>query len=667
MSGAELVASIVTNTARAPRRWAIPLGILFVLVSLGTVLAAPLLVMAAYGTSIVELLNIGSPWVFLVVLAQAFVALLVGVLGVFFLLGKRIPAAALLLPGLLPPAAGMLGSLFFERRVASALTSPGIDSADLSRVLAQGMAESSIPGAYGFAAFLFHCLSLLLLVAFDGMTLDVRKAAPTAPLGRGVQIASAVTSVLALVISVLLRPLLRTGITALDGTAWLGFSTACLAAVWIATGMYRAQGIYPETRGALWRHAALGTAVLVALVASANVLASHAAPAGLFLTGLLGVSSADRATLIAEAVSKVHHRNLLAGLDSVLALLAFSAPLFGVATARREGIRQAGASMVASTLWGLASLGLVAGSVAGLGKSLHAGSSRWERFTSVPGLELPVVESATEPPPAGLALIVSTDRVLMENAGMGTASRPWAGAEAFYEALMPLIDRHEDVMGFRHNPVALAVDRQLPVAEVLRLINPALNASYKNLKLVVAPGQASPQPDLGAWSAGFGTDLSVVDFQICAPGAPAPEFYQSDPAPDDDEAKRPAGSQAPKYQAADMLDLVLVDEGDTGRFYRSKSRAGYVRIALGAGKDATRKRTDVLTNLRESTPGFRIRMMLSPRAEATMAEVASLLGRLQESMRKDDQRDPDLRVFVMVNREVAERGLFGLSEIDPKK
>jgi len=254
-----------------------------------------------------RLLAEGGIAMYLIPPAFALVALFYAAIAFFYLKGKSVPGAALLVPAVLPILVGAGGTALGLRMVFAALAH--VDAADRATLLAAGLGEANAAVAFGALASGLAALGASFL-AFLGVAAVDRRALGSAPALAHVAVGAGVGA-MALAGSVALHVVWGVRPTVFDGLVWLALLAAAAMAALAAPASRSVESMEDEAeRGRLWRRAALppvGMGAGLMLVGLAGWLLESSQMMG----ALAAVDPAQRAAIIGEMAIELAPRSLL--------------------------------------------------------------------------------------------------------------------------------------------------------------------------------------------------------------------------------------------------------------------------------------------------------------------------------------------------------------------
>ena len=492
----------------------------------------------------------------------------------FFVRGARVPGVVILLPVGLPVVVGVGGTLIGNSRMLAALAAVSPDMKGL--ILLAGLSESLISTAFGLivAAHLAFLAGLLAFFAHAALVPSRFRTDATAPSTTGVALACGGVGLAALGASIALRFVLKAGIGGLDVLAFAALVVAAVCAALSAPALKSLPQLSAEeAQGLLWRRAALVAAGFGAGLALLGCAAWLSARIDILQVGHR-IDPSMRAVLLSKLSQELAPRATLALADAALGVGVLLVPLGLAGPSLARGAQSLGASFAISVVGALAVAALVVTPVHQANKLLTLAGAEAQRFTSVPGLQLPTVKEPRASLGGGPALfVVSKERVLFDDSGGQQPPVPFRPE---------LLDAPGEAdLKYRHPPVlTVAASSSLPFADLAAVLDKAASHGHQEFALVVGPEHQLEPPALPELAVVAGADYSAIRFQYESKIGPPPTGG--------------ASLERPTQRLAALVD------GERFRIFFAEGGGGV--LALDLASKAAGEGAEALNNIRETFP-----------------------------------------------------------------
>ncbi|WP_394845765.1 AgmX/PglI C-terminal domain-containing protein [Pendulispora brunnea] len=454
-----------------------------------------------------QLFRNGGVYSYLCLGTHTLTMILLGVLGVSYITGRRIPGWLMFIVALGPFFVGVAGTSVSHRATLAVMREPAVSGFHATRMFAEGMAEARSSTILGttmtaFALTMVALAALFRVASLDGRAIDLRK---TRPSGAAMGIAGGV-AVLGLLAGLGLRLALRE-IHALPGVLIL------LAAVGAAIlAAFRA----PLT--ALVDGDIVPTLLVLAVSTSGSALFLASSGSSLGLASTLHAISGEsvdpwqRTAILAQGIAGAGACWTIGMVD---ALLLFGALLVPVLLS--GGARRGLAPRLSLAAWAVAILFPIGATVA----YAHAFSrdlatyARPRNYEAIAGLKLPAAQERWENADGSPALFVTRDGQLAIDASGGYEPPVPANADLLQRAFRRADER-----------AALVVDAQTTYGVLLRAMAPVLaqtkGGDFRGYRLVLAaPAHEQARRKLPEpWTGLTGDDHGAIDLQFDRAEAP---------------------------------------------------------------------------------------------------------------------------------------------------
>ncbi len=630
-------------SAAVPRRWVTPLAVVHAVLCLAAISLPGLVLLAAEGQlrHLARLFAAGGPFMVLVLPAYGLVALLYAVLGYFFIGGKRVPGAALLLPAALPLLVGLGGTVTGLAQGFAALAVASPDQRPL--LLVESLSEATPSVAVGALASGFLALGVVVLAFFGHLALDRRALRPAGGPARRATvpvIVSAAVVVFALGLSVALHVAHFAHSTfPFDGVVWLALFLGGVLAPFVVPALRDVDRLADERqRGELWRRAALMPFAMAASLALFG-WAGYELTRSNLMSAFARLDPTMRVHLAAVAAANLHARPLFIAINAALGLVVLAVPLLLARKAAASGVKGVRASFALS-IAGAAAVFLALSALSSKAHEMmaHAADST-ARFERVVDVELPTVAQPVDDLRGGDALFVLPDgRTLFDDSDGAEPPVPFNGKQ---------LDALSAEPGFERKALLVAAGRTVTFGALAKALQPVWDQGLAEVRLVLASAHPIDRSALGdlAFLAGSGLSTLPVEFKerldLSAPDQQPP------PGKAEDEGHMGAGGAKGKrylgvldHQAPAIGTLgrglkllgqgrafgVLVD-GDTGRLIMLPVTGALIKLPLGISAEARAERARMMSELRRAYPEARV-MVIAPRANDDLTSVLAVIDRL---------------------------------------
>jgi hypothetical protein len=565
-------------------------------------------------------------WLTVAVFFLTLVAL--GVLGGFFLAGRKVPGSVLYGTALAPFFVGVAGAAMNHRYVLSALAGEAIDPGQKARILAEGASEAESTIVLGatmtaVAMLLVGLASLFRLLSLDAATIDpARTRRAGVPMG-----VTAGVLGFAFVAAFATRVLLHEFGFPLSLLVFAGSVGVGVLAAWrapLAGLVDREDADIVRTLGVL------AVATTSSVIFASLVTYALAKSTGLGAISGESVDASQKARILADALEGMHAARVLGLVDGGLLLLGFSVPAifaWRASAARGSGFRPR-ASLAA---WAVMIL-LVAGAGAAQARSTKKSGVAFQRpdpTLAVAGLEVPTTRESWDDAPSLLTFYVPRDGKLLVDLSPEGNAPPAPASDATIAKVVAASSSRRSYDESTRSKLALVVDRNVTYAALKAALAPLLPLE-KQFSLSVAPELRPDRKQLGELAYFIGPDAKEATLR----------FYTR---------PVPLAADAPVLRASIPNvepSITIVTDGPVATVFSRRLTGGFA-IPMTADATAVAARRSAFEKLADE--GELTEIGIAPKDDDTLQTIWQLADEARSGMR----RSP--RIVLTSDRRTAEQ------------